>query len=156
MIWICISTVAQSQKKMFVRVVDNNGQISHRGFLTKISDSSIAITQLKTLYEIPISKILQIKLRRSFGHTVLLASLFSGVSFAILGAATADPSSWIYAYTAGEGLLLGLVSGIQMGGVIGSIVGGTRKRPILNVNMNQEQWMKVKLSLKAYLPDQSN
>lgn len=146
---------AQSQSKTFVRIFDDAGKKTHKGFLVQTSDSSLTLSTNETTYEIPISKIATIKLRRSFGHTVLLTSLIVGGSFAILGAATADPDAWILGYTAGEGALGGFILGAASGALAGSIVAGTRNRPIFEVNRNRERWMKAKSLLNSYLPVQS-
>jgi len=169
-----IVTAAQSQMKTFVRIFDENGNKIHKGYLIQTLDSSLVLLKskdyplLKTLgnhlalskntktYEIPITKIATIKLRRSFGHTVLLTTLIAGGSFAIFGAATADPTAWLFAYTAGEGALAGFILGTVPGAMAGSIIAGTRSRPVFNVNMKQEQWMKVKAVLKSYLSTQTN
>ncbi len=143
---------AQSQSKTFVRIFDETGKKTHKGYLIQTSDSSLTLSTNEKAYEIPITKVATIKLRRSFGRTVLLTSLLVGGSFAILGAASADPYAYWFAYSAGEGALAGFIFGAAPGALIGSIIAGTRDRPVFKVNMKVEQWMHVNPLLKSYLP----
>lgn len=131
---LLITAAAQAQKKTFVRIFDQVGSKIHKGFLYSTSNSSLTILQNKKEVEIPISQIGIIKLKRSFGHTLLISSLIGGVSFALIVAATADPDSWLFAYSAGEGALAGLVGGAAIGLITGGIVGGTTNRPVFIVN----------------------
>lgn len=169
-----IVTSVQAQTKTLVRVFDEAGNKIYKGYLIQALDSSLVLVKskgyplLKTLenqldlsknmktYEIPITKIAIIKLRRSFGHTVLISSLVLGASFAIFGAATADPSAWLFSYTAGEGALAGFIFGAASGALTGSIIAGTRSRPVFKINRSQERWIKAKSILKSYLPVQSD
>ena len=146
--------VKKTGKEPFVRIFDANGKKTHSGFLMQTTDNSIFIIQKEKSVEVPISQITTIKLRRSFGHTVLITSLIGGVSLAILGAATADPDALIFGYTAGEGFSSGLLLGVGSGAAIGSIIAGTRNRPIFKINQNQEDWLKARPVLDAYLANQ--
>lgn len=153
---LLITISAQSQKKTFIRIFNETGKKTYKGFLMAASDSSLTILNGEKTSEIPVSQITTIKLRRSFGHTVLVTTLILGTSIAILGIATADPSAGFIAYTAGEGALAGLAFGGGLGVVTGSIIASLRDRPAFKVNMKQEQWMKVKGLLKKYLPATMN
>lgn len=140
-------------KETFVRIFDEKGKKSYTGFLTKTTDNSIFILQKNKSVEVPVSKITTIKLRRSFGHTVLITSLIGGVSLAILGAASADPDVFL-GYTAGEGIAVGLLFGVPAGAAVGSIIAGTRNRPIFTINQNQDEWQKARQVLDSYLNNQ--
>ena len=109
------------------------------------------MTVNKKAVEIPVSQISILKLRRSFGHTVLITSLITAGTLAILGAATADPDAWIFGYTAAEGIASGLISGALIGGAAGSIIAGTRNRPVIKVDRKIENWPVARDALRIYL-----
>lgn len=142
---------ASSQLKIFVRIFDNNGNKTHKGFLLRTSDSSLTLSSYKNSFEIPIDKIGSIKLRRSFGHTVLITSLITAGSFAVLGAASANPNAWIFAYTAGEGARAGFLFGAGTGAFWGTIISGIRKRPVFKINGSLEQWKKTQSVWNFYI-----
>ena len=153
---LLLAMTAQSQKRTFVRIFDERGKKIHSGFFAGTSDSSVIILKSNNEFEIPISQISTIKLRRSFGHTVLITSIIAGSAMAIFGIATADPDAWIFGYTAGEGAIAGLLLGAGTGIVTGSIIAGTRNRPVFMINKNPEQWIKARILLKPYLPVSEN
>jgi hypothetical protein len=147
---------AQSQQETFIRIFDDNGKTTHKGSLIKTSDSSLTLSKNKKQYEIPVTKISRIKLRRSIGHTVLISSLVGGALLGIIAAATneSQPATGTYtiSFTTETAAIGGFVAGAATGAIAGSIIAGTRKRPEFYVNMKQEQWMKVKPILDSYLP----
>ena len=149
---LVLTTAAQSQRKTFVRIFDLNGNKTHTGFLMQTSDSSIIISSNKETLEVPLNQIGIIKLKRSFGHTILITALIAGGTFAILGAATADPDAWIFGYTAGEGFLAGLLGGATTGTIVGSVIGGTTNRPVFTIAGKNENWEIAKKTLLVYLP----
>ena len=149
--WLTLTLAANSQKTIFLRVFDETGKKIESGSLRSVSDSSLTIQAGEKITEVPVSKISVIKVKRSFGHTVAISSGIGAVGFAIFGAATADPDAWIYGYTAGEGAAAGFIFGAIAGATVGSIIGATNKRPVLQINMNQEKWMKARSALSYYL-----
>jgi hypothetical protein len=149
--WLALTLAANSQKTIFLRVFDETGKKIQNGSLRSVSDSSLTIQNGEKITEVPVSKISVIKVKRSFGHMVAISSGIGAAGFAIFGAATADPEAWIYGYTAGEGAAIGFVFGAIAGATVGSIIGATNKRPVLQINMNQEKWMKAKYALSYYL-----
>ena len=151
-----LTTTGFSQKGTFVRVFDEKGKKTHKGHLVNTSDSSLIIAANNGTVEIPVTLITSIKLRRSFGHTVLWTSLAVGGAMAIGGAASADPDAWIFPYSAAEGAFAGMVVGSIAGGTIGSIVSGTRKRPEILVNRKLTNWPDVRAFLKSYMPAATN
>ena len=138
--------VKKTGKEPFVRIFDATGKKIYNGFLMQTTDNSIFIIQKEKSVEIPISQITTIKLKRSFGHTVLITSLIGGASLAILGAASADPDAWF----APAGLLFGVGSGAA----IGSIIAGTKSKPVFKINQNQADWLKARSVLDSYLNTQ--
>lgn len=149
---LLLATISQSQKRTFVRVFDENGKKAHKGFLVATSDSSISLQSGKKISEISFNQISVLKLRRSIGNTILISSLLFGTAFAIVGAATADPSAWVFAYSAGEGAAAGFLGGTAMGALAGSLFYAFKKRPVFRVNQQATEWMKVKEQLQEYLP----
>ena len=149
---LAITVAAQSQKRTFVRVFDESGHKTHKGFITATSDNSLTLMQNKMETEIPITQIAAIKLKRSFGHTLLISSLIGGASFAIVGIATADPDAWLFGYTAGEGAVAGLAFGGTLGLLTGSIAGALSHGQVYNIDMSQEKWIKVKEVFNQYIP----
>lgn len=149
--WLAIALGAHSQKTIFIRVFDESGKKIHTGFLSSVSDSSLTINNGEKTTEVPVTKISVIKVKRSFGHTVAISSGIGAAGFSIFGAATADPDAWIFGYTAGEGAAAGFVFGALAGATVGSIIGLSNKKPVLDINMNQKEWLKAKSALSFYL-----
>jgi len=135
--WLALTLAANSQKIIFLRVFDETGKKIQNGFLRSVSDSSLTIQNGEKITEVPVSKISVIKVKRSFGHTVAISSGIGAAGFAIFGAATADPEAWVFGYTAGEGTAIGFVFGAIAGTTVGSFIGATNKRHVLQINMNQ-------------------
>jgi len=155
-IFLFLAIAAQSQTKTFVRIFDQEGKKIHKGYIENTSDSSLTISLNKETFEINADQISVIKMKRSFGHTILITSLIAGASMAIIGAATADPDAWIFAYTAAEGAFGGLMIGAATGVATGSIIAGTRNRPVFNIDRKHEQWIKVKDLLRQRYPIPGN
>jgi len=149
--WLALTLVASSQKTIFLRVFDATGKKIQNGFLRSVSDSSLTIQNGRIITEVPASNVSAIKVKRSFGHTVAISSGIGAAGFAIFGAATADPDAWIYGYTAGEGAAAGFIFGALAGATVGSVIGAASKKPVMQINMNQKEWMKAKSALSYYL-----
>ncbi len=147
---LTIALSTNSQKTIFIRVFDESGKKIDKGFLIQVSDSSLTIRNGEKKQEIPISKISAIKIKRSFGHTVVISSLIGAAGFSIFGAATAEPDAW-FSYSVGEEAAAGFVFGALTGAAVGSIVAATNKKPILQINMDQKEWIKAKSALSYYL-----
>ena len=147
--WLTIALGAHSQETIFIRVFDESGKKIHKGSLSSVSDSSLTIRNREKMTEVPVSKISVIKIKRSFGHTVAISSGIGAAGFSILvGAASADPDAWL---TAGEGAAAGFVFGALAGATVGTIIALSNKKPVLDINMNQQDWMKAKSALSFYL-----
>lgn len=145
-----MALATQSQKTIFIRVFDESGKKSHKGFLSSVSDSSLTIRNGGNLTEISASRVSVIKIKRSFGHTVAISSGIGATGFSIYGAATADPDAFL-GYTAGEGAIGGFALGAFLGAVVGSLIAIPNKRPVLDINMDQQEWLKAKSALSFYL-----
>lgn len=154
-----------SSRKLFLRIFDGKNKKILAGFLEQTTDSSLFIIVKKNSVEVLISGISTIKLRRAMGHTILLSSLIGGVVYAIFGATSStsnnrdDQSGEIeidilslFEYTAMEGAIGGFILGGGSGVLVGSIIGGTKSRPVYLVNQNPENWKKIRAMLDATLP----
>lgn len=140
----------KSKKENFVRIF--NEKKIHSGILVQTTDTSMFIIEKNKSVEVPLSYIKTIKLNRSFGHSVLIASLIGGAAVAILGAVAANPEGW-FAITEGEASFLGFIIGAGTGAGLGSIITGTKSRPVYNIDQNPDNWEKVRPLLDAYSPD---
>src|SRR5688500_12819640 len=128
---ITAATISQGQKRTFLRIFNEEGKKTQKGFLRALSDSGLTVlTEEKKVINVPLAEIHTIKLNRSFGHTVMITSLIAAGACGILGAASADPEAWIFGYSAAEGALLGITAGAAGGIALGSIVSGTIHRPV--------------------------
>ena len=141
-----------AQKRLFLRVFDQRGSKTHKGFLSGITDSSMTLLVHQKSVVIPVKEIDRIRMRWAFGHSVLIGAVSVGVLGAIVGAASADPGDASFiVYDAGEGAVAGFLGGAAVGTLIGSIIAGTRNRPILVVQGNEANWKKVETALEGYI-----
>lgn len=147
-----LATCIIAQQGTFVRVYDEAGKKTHKGYLVQTGDTSLTISLNNENLEIAVSQLTTIKLKRSFGHTLAITTLISAGSMAILGAATADPDAWIFGYTVAEGVAAGLILGSASGAAIGAVIAGSKHRPVFKINRNQENWNTAKKILERYLP----
>ncbi|HEX7905308.1 MAG TPA: hypothetical protein VF487_15655 [Chitinophagaceae bacterium] len=149
---LLLAAYAIAQQGTFVRVYNEAGQKTHKGYLLQITDTSLTISLNEENIEVPVSQITTIKLRRSFGHTLGITMLIGAGSMAILGAATADPDAWIFGYTVAEGVAAGLIFGSATGAAAGAVIAGSKHRPVFKINRNPENWNTVRKTLRVYLP----
>jgi hypothetical protein len=138
-----------AQKEIFTRVYNEKGKKINKGHLLRVTDSSVILVRNQVESEVTIDKIGTIRLKRSFGSNVLKAGMISGVAFAVLGVATADPTEFL-GYTAGEGAAGGFIYGAILGGAIGTAIDATIHRPKYVINQDQAKWKEVKEILHAY------
>jgi hypothetical protein len=71
---------------------------------------------------------------------VLIGSLVGAGAFAIVGAVTADPNDEIVSWTAGEGVLAGIVVGAPIGAAVGGITAAFKKIKTFEINGSIEKW----------------
>ncbi|MBC7650415.1 MAG: hypothetical protein H7101_01555 [Deinococcales bacterium] len=159
-ITLFISNIVFSQNRGFIRVYDNNKHKIAKGYLQKITDSSILLAQgnKRLLGEIHYSKIGNIKLRRSTGHAIAMVALANAAVYGILGAATAQNSSdanlFFSKYNTFEGLgMFGILGAVQ-GAIVGTVVGGTKSiivKKITPINGDYTNWIIAKQQLSKWL-----
>lgn len=118
-----INSYAQGKTEignLFVRVYNLQGQKISKGKVLAVTDNSLQIKGKKGLMNIDVSSIGLIKTKRSAGNNLLIGSVIGASAMAILGAATAEPDSFL-GYTAGEGAAGGAIIGLPLGAAVGGI-----------------------------------
>jgi len=138
---IAICHQVYAQKTIFVRVYNLNGKKINTGRVLAITDSSLQIKgESKDTFNVSINSIGTIKTKRSTGHNVLMGSLLGAGAFAIAGVATADPNDEIVSWSAGEGVLAGIVVGAPIGAAVGGITAAFKKIKTFEINGSIEKW----------------
>jgi len=119
-----INSYAQKEtveKVMFIRVFNLEGKKINKGHVAFVGDTILGLKKNGKDIEINVKEIGTIKTKRSAGHNILIGSAIGTATGAILGAASADPDSWIFGYTAAEGAtgfgLAGALGGAAIGGI---------------------------------------
>lgn len=125
--------------KAFVRVYDLQGKKIGKGKILSISDTSLQLNRKVASAEIPVNSIGSIKTKRSAGHNVLVGTAIGASTMAILGAATADPDSFL-GWSAGEGAAGGAFLGGTAGAVIGGITILFKNSKSYEINGDLEKW----------------
>lgn len=118
-----INSYAQGKTEignLFVRVYNLQGQKISKGKVLAVTDNSLQIKGKKGPMNIDVSSIGLIKTKRSAGNNLLIGSVIGASAMAILGAATAEPDSFL-GYTAGEGAAGGAIIGLPLGAAVGGI-----------------------------------
>lgn len=122
---IFLSSAAQVEPEKsgrYVRVFDLEGKKIGKGRILAITERSL---ELKARKEngptvIKLDDMGYIQTRRSGGHKILMGTAIGAGTFAVIGAASADPDDWLFGYSAGEGATGGAV----LGGIAGAAIGG--------------------------------
>ena len=124
---------------VFVRVYDLQGKKMDKGKILSISETSLHLNRKEESVEIPVINIGSIKTKRSEGHNVLIGAATGATTFAVFGAATAEPDTFL-GYTAAEGA----VGGALIGGVAGAVIGGItslfKNSKTYEINGDKEKW----------------
>jgi len=124
---------------VFVRVYDLQGKKMDKGRILSISETSLHLNRKGESVEILVINIGSIKTKRSEGHNVLIGAATGATTFAVFGAATAEPDTFL-GYTAAEGA----VGGALIGGVAGAVIGGItslfKNSKSYEINGDKEKW----------------
>lgn len=139
---LSINICAQNKfenSNVFVRVYNLQGKKIGKGKILSISDMSLQLNKKVASVEIPANSIGSIKTRRSAGHNVIAGTVIGASTMAILGAATADPDSFL-GWSAGEGA----AGGAFIGGTVGAAIGGItilfKNSKSYEINGDLEKW----------------
>jgi len=127
-------------KKLFVRVFDFEGKKIGKGYVAKVTDSTLELSRSNEYLSISLKDINYIKTKRSTGSNALIGSIAGATTLGVLGAATADPDAWIFGYTAAEGAsAFGLVGAIG-GGAIGGLTSVFKNSKTIKIEGDKEKW----------------
>ena len=121
----------------FIRVYDVDGHKIAKGKIVLTSENELQLSSSKI---IKINQIGFIKTKHSGGHNVLVGALIGGGVLGTIGAASAEPDSGWFSYTAGEGAAAGGILGAFTGSAVGlfSIIFKEPKTYI--VNGDEAKW----------------
>lgn len=127
-------------KKLFVRVYNLEGKKIGKGHIVSLTDSLLQLKRGAKDLQFSFNDIGTIKTKRSAGHNILVGAVIGATTFAILGAASADPDAWIFAYTAAEGAAAGAVGGALGGAALGGASVALKKSLTYPIDGNIEKW----------------
>jgi hypothetical protein len=148
MILILSSTIyAQNQienTNIFVRVYDFQGKKIAKGKILSISETSLQLYSKGESVSVMVDGIGSIKTKHSAGNNVLMGAATGATLIAILGATTADPDAWLFAYSAGEGAAAGALLGGTAGAAIGGITILFKNSKSYEINGELEKWKAFK------------
>lgn len=123
-----------AQKPIFIRVYGLKGTKIFRGNVFTVTDSSVSLVGKKAPVNIPVSVIGSIKTKHSVGNNILIGSIAGATTFAIIGAASADPNELFFPTTAGEGALEGIIIGAPIGAALGGLTYVFKNADIFLIN----------------------
>jgi len=139
-----------AQKGEFIRIYGRDGKKCCKGRLIDVRDSSLILLVNSDSLEVNASSIATIKMKRAFGSNTIKAGLIGGGIVAILGAVTADEDAAFVGWSVGGGLAAGFVTGAVSGALVGLVIDAATNRPEFLVNQSQENWNKIKETLRRY------
>ncbi len=87
---VMVCAFVQGQKKVFLRVYGLAGNKFYKGHFAGTTDSSVFIYKDSGKVEIPAARIGSIKVKRSFGHTLLISASTGAVLVGMIGAASGE------------------------------------------------------------------
>lgn len=146
---VCLTLMASSnlfsqentnKKKLFVRVYDLEGKKIGKGHVNILNDTLLELKKNSKLIQFNVNDIGTIKTKRSAGHNILIGTAIGATTFAILGAASADPDAWIFGYTAAEGAAVGALGGGLGGAAVGGASVAFKNSVTYPINGNIDKW----------------
>ena len=143
---LSINVCAQNELEntnVFVRVYDLQGKKIGKGKILSISEASFQLYRKGESVKILVSSIGSIKTKHSAGNNVLIGAATGAATMAILGAASAEPDTWL-GYTAGEGVGIGAVLGGTIGAAIGGVTIFFKNSKSYEINGDMEKWKAFK------------
>ena len=127
-------------KKLFVRVYNLEGKKIGKGHIVSLTDSLIQLKRGVKSVQFNFKDIGIIKTKRSAGHNILIGAAIGATTFAVLGAASADPDAWIFGYTAAEGAAAGALGGALGGAALGGASVALKKSLTYPIDGNIDKW----------------
>lgn len=146
---ITLSIQAGAQKKLFVRVYDNDGKRIKNGFVVGTTDSSLRLLKNKDTVDLPITGFSFLKTKRSAGNNVLVGSMIVAGTFGFLGLASANPDDFL-GYTAAEGFASGILLGAPTGAALGGLTALLKKSRTFTINGDPQQWKEFQSFAEKY------
>ena len=146
----CLGSMAQ--KNIFIRLYDVNGRKIGKGNLMPGTDSTIQVLHGKQTNMFSISRVGEIKTRRTFGHSVLIGTGV-GVGLGTIGLVVAiigDNSDNINGGEASFDIAVSSFAAPYAGALVGAVVAALTKRETFEINGDAGKWKTVKSGL---LPD---
>jgi hypothetical protein len=129
-----------NSKKLFVRVYNLEGKKIGKGHIHFLNDTLLELKKNRKLIQFNVNSIGTIKTKRSAGHNILVGAAIGATTFAILGAASADPDAWIFGYTAAEGAAAGALGGALSGAALGGASVAFKKSLTYPIDGNTDKW----------------
>lgn len=149
--FLCIALTLHvcAQKLPFVRVFDLSGKKIAKGRIYDATDSSLLLGKSSAkLNTISLGQIGTIKTKHSGGNNVLVGSVIGVTTFAIVGAAVAEPDKEL-GFARGETALAGALIGAPAGAAIGALTILFKRSATFIVNADPEKWKEVQRTLLA-------
>lgn len=129
-----------NEKKLFVRVYNLEGKKIGKGHVNFVNDTLLGLKKNSKFLQFNVNDIGIIKTKRSAGHNILIGAAIGATTFAILGAASADPDAWIFGYTAAEGAAVGALGGALGGAAVGGASVAFKNSMTYPINGNIDKW----------------
>jgi hypothetical protein len=128
-----------AQKPLYIRVYDSSGKKFYKGQVFTITDTSLQLIGKEAPLNIPVSKIGSIKTKHSPETNLFIGSVIGATTFAIIGAASAQPDEFL-GFTAGEGAAAGALIGAPIGAAIGGLTLLFKNSETFIVNGDMVKW----------------
>lgn len=147
MLFSCVGSL--EAKKLFIRVFDLQGHRTTKGAVIATTDTSVILLHGNERLEIPVKDIGIIKTKRAFVHPILTGAIIGSLSGALLGLIAHEDHDeasgyFIYETSVGEDIAAGALSGVVIGGVVGTIISATQRRRSIVINGDVKEWQQQK------------
>lgn len=136
--FLCSSVIGQKQD--FLRVFDNERNKIAKGRFISATDSSLILKKGTDTLVVLMQDIYSVRTKRSTGNNILIGATTGAVVSSVFFAASADPDAWIFDYTAGEGVLIGLITGLPVGAAVGGITSIFKNSKNFIIDGRPENW----------------
>lgn len=164
---ISFSLSISAQKSVFVRVYDLSGKKLQKGYVFKVTDSSLQFGKdLITDYEVKQIEAVEIlmknigfiKTKRSAGHSILVCTIITGVLFTILGAVAGGGGRGVMNDggfgsinfgSSGDLAAGGAAIGLTLGAGLGGISALLRNSETYYTNGDVSKWKDFQLKTKS-------
>ena len=129
-----------AQKPLYVRIYNPSGEKIYKGNVFAVTDTSLLLIGKNAPVNIPVGEIGSIRTKHSAANNLLIGAGIGATTFAIIGAATAEPDAEIFGYTSGEGAAAGALIGLPVGAAIGGLTILFKNSETFIVNGDPVNW----------------